>query len=91
MDRPNILYIMCDQFRFDCIGALGNRVIQTPNLDRLAERGIAYTNAYSSCPVCVPARYVVRTGREPYNIGCYCNENPSPIHSNADGSGELLR
>lgn len=82
MDRPNILYIMCDQFRFDCIGALGNRVIQTPNLDRLAERGIAYTNAYSSCPVCVPARYVVRTGREPYNIGCYCNENPSPIHSN---------
>ncbi|MRN26905.1 arylsulfatase, partial [Romboutsia ilealis] len=53
MDRPNILYIMCDQFRFDCIGALGNRVIQTPNLDRLAERGIAYTNAYSSCPVCV--------------------------------------
>ena len=81
MNRPNVLYLMCDQFRYDCIGALGNKIIQTPNLDRLVQRGLAYTNAYSSCPVCVPARYVVRTGREPYNLGCYCNENPTPIRS----------
>lgn len=83
MDRPNILYLMCDQFRFDCISALGNKVIQTPNLDRLVQRGLTYTNAYSPCPVCVPARYVVRTGREPYHLGCYCNENPTPVYHDA--------
>lgn len=88
MKRPNILYIMCDQFRFDCIGALGNTIIQTPNIDRLVQRGRAYVNAYSSCPVCVPARYVIRTGKEPYNIGCYCNESPDPIYTDGKGGVE---
>lgn len=84
MKQPNVLYLMCDQFRFDCIHSLENPVIQTPNLDRLVARGASFTNAYSACPVCVPARYVVRTGREPYNLGCYSNEIPAPIH--CDGS-----
>lgn len=83
MKKPNILYIMCDQFRFDCINALGNTIIQTPNLDRLVKRGRSYVNAYSPCPVCVPARYVVRTGKEPYNLGCYCNESPDPVYTDA--------
>ena len=60
------------------------RLYNIPNLDRLVKRGRAYTNAYSSCPVCVPARYVIRTGKEPYNLGCYCNESPDPIYT--DGS-----
>lgn len=88
MSRPNVLFIMCDQFRFDCIHALGNRTIRTPNLDRLVQRGISYTNAYSPCPVCVPARYVIRTGCEPYHIGCYCNENPEPLSGAAPGGVE---
>jgi len=71
--RPNILYLMCDQFRFDCIAALGNSKIRTPNIDRLVARGISFTNSYSTCPVCVPARYTVRTGREPSITGCYTN------------------
>lgn len=74
--RPNILYLMCDQFRFDCISALGNSHILTPNLDRLVKRGVSYENAYSTCPVCIPARYSIRTGRESYATGCYCNEKP---------------
>lgn len=74
--KPNILYMMCDQFRFDCIAALGNSKISTPNLDRLVKRGISFENAYSPCPVCVPARYTIRSGRDPYNTGCYCNEEP---------------
>ncbi len=74
--RPNILYIMCDQFRFDCISALGNTTVRTPNLDRLAKRGKSYTNAYSPCPVCIPARYSIHTGRDSYTTGCYCNEQP---------------
>lgn len=74
--RPNILYIMCDQFRFDCISALGNSTIRTPNLDRLVKRGVSYSNAYSSCPVCIAARYSIRSGRDPYSVGCYLNEPP---------------
>jgi arylsulfatase len=79
LSKPNILYLMCDQFRFDCIAALGNCIIRTPNIDRLVARGVSFTNAYSTCPVCIPARYTVCTGREPYNTGCYENEIPVPM------------
>lgn len=87
MKKPNILYIMCDQFRFDCIRALGNKEIFTPNVDRLVRRGIVFDNAYSTCPVCVPARYTVRTGCEPATTGCYENEKPAGM----DGLPESIR
>jgi arylsulfatase len=86
--RPNILYIMCDQFRYDCITALSNNKIRTPNIDRLVKRGISFTNAYSTCPVCVPARNTIRTGREPFNTGCYLNEMPVPLDGLADNMEE---
>jgi len=57
MSRPDILFIMTDQQRFDTIAALGNSHVHTPNLDRLVRRGIAFSNAYATCPVCVAARY----------------------------------
>ena len=60
--QPNVLYVMTDQQRFDTIAALGNEQIYTPNFDRLARRGVAFTKAYTCCPVCVPARYNIRTG-----------------------------
>lgn len=82
--KPNILFIMCDQFRYDCIHALGNEKIRTPNLDRLVEQGIAFENAYSTCPVCVPARYTVRTGCEPAVTGCYMNEVPKAMDNLPD-------
>lgn len=75
--QPNILMIMCDQFRYDCIAAHGNPIIRTPNLDRLARRGISFSNAYSTCPVCIPARYTIRTGREPHTTGLF--ENGLPV------------
>ncbi len=62
---PNILFVMTDQQRFDTIAALGHTLARTPNLDRLVRRGVACTNAYSTCPVCVPARYTLMTGCEP--------------------------
>lgn len=77
--RPNVLLIMCDQLRYDAIAALGNKDVLTPNLDRLARRGVIFDNAYSTCPVCVPARYTIRTGQEPFVTGCYQNEVPSPM------------
>ncbi|MDE0106995.1 MAG: sulfatase-like hydrolase/transferase [Bryobacterales bacterium] len=43
--RPNVLFIMLDQWRFDCLGANGNGIIQTPNLDSLASRSANFTQA----------------------------------------------
>jgi choline-sulfatase len=74
--QPNVLFIMTDQQRFDTIAALGNSDIYTPNLDRLAHRGVSFTNAYSSCPVCVPARYTIRTGCEPHTTRIFQNGRP---------------
>ena len=67
--RPNILLLMADQWRADCLGAAGNRVIHTPNLDQLAAGGARFTNAYSATPTCTPARAALLTGLAPWNHG----------------------
>ncbi len=72
-DRPNILHLFVDQMRFDCVGALGNPHLRTPALDRLVNRGTAFTSAYSPCPVCIPARCSMIYGQYPHNTGCYEN------------------
>lgn len=68
-DRPNILFLMADQFRADCIGADGNRVVHTPHLDWLAKTGVRFTRAYSSTPTCTPARSALLTGLSPWRHG----------------------
>ena len=67
--RPNILLLMADQWRADCLGSAGNRAIHTPNLDQLAAGGVRFTNAYSSTPTCTPARAGLLTGLAPWNHG----------------------
>ena len=61
--RPNILFIMTDQQRYDAVGANGNDIIQTPNLDRLAAKAANFSHAFVQAPVCVPARASFFTGR----------------------------
>ncbi len=67
--KPNILFIMTDQHRGDCIGCDGNSVIKTPNLDRLAKEGALFSNAYSCTPTCTPARSAILTGLTPWHHG----------------------
>lgn len=67
--RPNILLITTDQQRFDTIAALGNQEIFTPHLDWLVDEGVAYTRAYSDCPICVPARCTIMSGKHGFNLG----------------------
>jgi arylsulfatase len=81
--RPNILFIMTDQQRFDTIAALGNSHIYTPNLDRLVRRGISFSNAYATCPICIPARYTIRTGCEPVTTRSFSNAIPKPAAGQA--------
>lgn len=68
---------MTDQQRYDTIAALSNPLVWTPNYDRLVRRGVSFTNAYSSCPVCVPARYNLRTGCEPPTTAVFANAMPA--------------
>src|SRR5690554_3302614 len=63
--RPNILWYCTDQQRYDTICALGNKYIHTPNLDRLTQNGVAFTNTYTQCPVCTPSRATFLTGKYP--------------------------
>ncbi|GAA4195449.1 hypothetical protein GCM10022252_41250 [Streptosporangium oxazolinicum] len=79
--RPNVLFVMTGQQRFDTIAALGNRGIATPNLDRLAARGTVFDNAYSTTPVCVPARHTLHSGYEPTQTRVYDNAVPDGGHA----------
>src|SRR5262245_44149622 len=81
--RPDILFIMTDQQRFDTIAALGNPHIYTPNMDQLVRRGIRFSNAYATCPVCVAARYTIRTGCEPATTRVFTNENVNIVAGQA--------
>ncbi len=87
--RPNILFLMADQFRGDCLGADGNRAILTPHLDRLAAEGARFRAAYSSVPSCTPARATILTGLSPWHHGMlgygrvgqrYARELPRMLH-----------
>ena len=60
--RPNIVLIMCDQMRGDCLGIAGHPDVKTPYLDSLAAEGTYFPNAYSACPSCIPARAALFTG-----------------------------
>src|SRR5258708_26733282 len=83
MTRPDILFIMTDQQRFDTIAALGNSYIYTPNMDRLVRRGISFSSAYATCPVCVAARYTIRTGCEPATTRVFSNAKADPASGQA--------
>src|SRR5690606_17427541 len=61
--RPHLILITTDQQRGDCLGINGNRVVETPNLDHLASRGVNFTRGYSTCPVCIPARRTLLSGQ----------------------------
>lgn len=69
MAQPNIILIICDQMRGDCLGADGNQIIQTPNLDYLASCGTRFSHAYSAVPSCLPARASLWTGQNQWHTG----------------------
>lgn len=68
-ERPNILFLMTDQQRGDCLGADGHPAVRTPNLDGIANEGARFRRAYSSTPSCTPARACLLTGQSPWHHG----------------------
>ena len=72
-DKPNILFIMADQMTAFALSAYGNRITRTPYLDRLAEQGVVFEQAYCNSPLCAPARFSLLAGQQVSNIGAYDN------------------
>jgi len=75
IQRPNIVFIESDQHNPAVIGAYGNTVVRTPNLDALAARGIVFDNSYCASPICVPSRMSMLTGQHPYKNEVWTNNN----------------
>jgi choline-sulfatase len=77
--KPNILFVMADQFRSDYYGAAGADFVRTPALDQIAARGTRFTRAYTNAPVCSPARISLATGLYPHRTGALDNLAFSPL------------
>lgn len=61
--KPNIIYILADDLGYGELGCFGQELIETPNIDKLAENGVKFTQHYSGAPVCAPSRCVLLTGK----------------------------
>ena len=87
--RPtNLLFILSDEHNRDCLGCYGHPLVRTPNLDRLAAGGVRFTAAYCNCPICVPSRASLATGRYVHQIGYW--DNAFPYDGRVRGWGHRL-
>lgn len=84
-----ILFIMCDQLRYDYLGCTGHPSIRTPHIDALAARGVLFQNNYVQSPICGPSRASTYTGRYTRSHGALWNNYPVPIGER--GLGDHLR
>ncbi len=67
--RPNFVFFLIDDLGRQDLGCYGSTFYETPNIDRLAARGVRFTNAYAACPVCSPTRASIMTGKYPARLG----------------------
>jgi arylsulfatase A-like enzyme len=68
-DRPNFIFLMADELRADAVHCIDGQPIQTPNMDRLAEQGVAFSNCFTVHSVCSPSRCSFMTGWYPHTLG----------------------
>ena len=74
--RPNIVFIMSDDHAYQAISAYNNSLIQTPNIDRIAQEGMLFTNASVTNSICAPSRAVILTGKHSHINGKIDNLSP---------------
>lgn len=88
-DQPNFLLFITDQHRADHLGCYGNKIVQTPNIDDIAARGTKFERFYVSCPICMPNRATLMTGRMPSLHGV--RQNGIPLSLNATTFTHVLQ
>lgn len=74
--KKNVLIVLADQFRADCLGVAGHPDLRTPTLDQLAADGVYYPNSFCVAPLCTPSRYTLLTGHLPAQHGVHRNNHP---------------
>ena len=80
--KPNLLFISTDQLRFDCLGYKNRYPVKTPNLDRLAARGMDFDHSYCPIPICCPARQSLVCGKRAESFGALWNyDQGTPVGS----------
>jgi len=90
-DKPNIVLITTDQQRFDTFGSYAPPYMRTPHLDYLSNDGITFSRAYADCPVCVPGRAAVMTGKSVFSHGMGINDRTNEYFTTENTLPTLLR
>ena len=93
-DRPNILLVHADQHRYDCVGANGHSLVETPAIDRLTNQGTNFEHAYTPIPICSPERASLMTGQWPNGHGTYSHVGApggSPLTTEAPTFAEVAQ
>ena len=78
-NKPNILFLITDQQTFSALGCAGNPDVKTPNLDRLAARGMRFNESYVAYPLCSPSRASIFSSRMPHELGINGNNNTAEL------------
>ncbi|MFB6135321.1 MAG: arylsulfatase [Halobacteriaceae archaeon] len=87
---PNVVHVVLDDLGYADLGCYGGAAVDTPNLDRLAENGTRFTQAYAGAPVCAPSRSVLMTGRHTGNTPVRGNTGGIPLDSGVDTVADVL-
>jgi len=87
--RPNIIFIITDQQRGDCLSADGHPILLTPNMDDIARQGVRFSRAYATCPSCIAARRSMLTGQFPSTHGMVGFQDGDEMFPEATLPGEL--
>ncbi len=91
--KPNIVVILCDDLGYGDLGCYGSK-IRTPNLDRMADEGVRFTNFCSADPVCSPSRAALLTGRYPTRVGVprvFFPQDPDGLSLDESTLADLLK
>ena len=89
MERPNFVFIMTDAQGANAVGTYRHPDLRTPNIDKLARNGVKFTRAYTTCPLCTPARAGIFSGIYPHTAGAWTNN--LPLGDNIKTMGQRFR
>ena len=88
--KPNILFILVDDFGWRDIAGTGSDFYETPNMDKLIGQGMNFTQAYSSYPRCVPSRYSIMTGQHPARVNTEKGESGFKVEESSETIGKVM-
>src|SRR5262245_17275851 len=89
--RPNIVFILVDDLRWDALGCAGHPFARTPNIDRIAREGVLFRNFFITTPLCSPSRASFLTGQYVHSHGIRDNTNRGPASHKLTTFPKLLR